>query len=185
MPRCPSVVGFGLALALAIGAEGCATKVFQGPTSGRGAEQQLAVAASAERAFAAFDARPFKGKRVAVEVYGLTEKLEGESPEEAFVRGLLVERLLRGGATVAPTRDDADVLLAAELRSAGVDVITRQFPAIYYHVTFEGVASAQITAYALRQRLATDIIASQRCEGEAVYREIYIFYLFGPIKQRE
>jgi hypothetical protein len=171
--------------ALSVLFAGCATKIYQGPTSGRGAEQQLAVATSAERAFTAFDARPLRGKRVAVEVFGLTEKLEGDSPEEGFVRGLLVERLLREGASVAPTREGAEVLLAVSLRSAGVDVIRRDVPLIYNHTTFEGVTSAQVTAYALQQKVATSVISSALCEGDAIYREIYIFYAIGPIKQRE
>lgn len=172
-------------IAFAFALTGCATKIYQGPTSGRGAEQQLAVATSAERAFTTLDLRPLKGKRVAVEVYGLTDKLEGESPEEAFVRGLLVERLLREGASVAGARDDAEVLLTVGLRAAGVDVVRRDVPFIYNHTTFEGVTSAQVTAYTLRQKLATGIVSSALCEGGAIYREIYIFYFIGPIKQRE
>jgi hypothetical protein len=162
-------------------AAGCATKVYIGPTSGRGAEPQLAISLSAERAFAALDVAPYRGKRVAVEVYGLTERLERDSPEEAFVRGLLVERLLRGGAMVAASRDDADMLMAVTLRSAGVDVVRRDFPPVYHHTTFEGVTSAQVIGYVLRGKAATAIASIARCEGTAIYREIYLFYIVGPI----
>jgi len=178
-------VGKAVALLAALAGAGCATKIYQGPTSGRGAEQQLAVATSAERAFAGFDAVPFQKKRVLVEVYGLTDKLEGESPEEAFVRGLLVERLLKSGASVVARREDAEILLAVALRSAGVDVIRRDAPVFYHHTTFHGVTSARVTAYVLRNSLASQIFATQDLQGEAVYREIFIFYIFGPIEDRE
>ncbi len=71
-----------LALVLAPAPLGCATKIYQGPTSGRGAEQQLAVSGSAEGALKGLKVEPFAGKRVAVRVYGLTERGGATSAEE-------------------------------------------------------------------------------------------------------
>jgi hypothetical protein len=172
-------------LALLLGASSaCATKIYQGPTSGRAAEAQIAAAESADRAFAAFDARAFSGKRVVLQVYGLTERLDAPSPEEAYVRSLLSERLLAGGATLAPDAKDAQVLLAVTLRSLGVDVIRRDVPLIYNHHTFRGLTSAKVVAYRLEKQVATGILSSQQVEAEAIYREIYIFYAIGPITSR-
>ncbi len=177
-------IGLVLAAATFLGA-GCATKIYQGPESGRAAEAQIAVATSADRAFAKFDAAPFKGKRVMVQVFGLTERLEGDSPEEAYIRGLLVEKLLRGGAQLAASIDDAEILFSVALRAAGVDVIRRDFPFIYNHHTFRGLTSARIAAYSVRNKVASTIVAQQQVEAQAIYREIYIFYVFGPIQSRE
>ena len=37
----------------------------------------------------------FAGKKVLVQVFGLTDRTEGESPEEAYVHGILNEKLLQ------------------------------------------------------------------------------------------
>jgi hypothetical protein len=163
----------------------CATKIYQGPTSGRGAEQQQAVTRSAERALDAFNAKPFRGQKVAVEVYGLTPRVEGESPEEAFLRSLLTERLLEAGASVADSREKADVLLNATLRTVGVDVIRRDFPAIYHHTSFRGVTSVRLSTVGLEGDRAVRTIGVQELEAESTYTEIYIFYIFGPIQSVE
>jgi hypothetical protein len=170
-------------------ASGCATKIYQGPTSGRAAEAQIVIAASADRAFGPLDVKTLAGKRLLVEVYGLTERLDRDSPEEAYVRSLLVEKLLSSGAQLAATLEDADVLVAVTLRSAGVDVIRRDFPFIYNHHTFRGLTSARVVAYNLTAgaggaKVASKVLFSQKLEAEAIYREIYIFYVFGPIQQR-
>ncbi len=170
----------------ALVATGCATKIYQGPTSGRGAEQQLAVAASADAAFADLDAKPFAAKRVAIEVYGLTEKLEGLSPEEGFVRNLLIEKLAEAGATVVERRADAELLLTVGLEAAGVDVIRRDLPLIYHHTTFRGLVRARLVTYRLGEQGigggSGAIVSVREVERQAIYREIYIFYLIGPIK---
>ncbi len=177
---------FRLMLALlSLASAGCATKIYQGPTSGRAAEAQIAVATSADRAFRHFDSRLLSGKRVFVEVHGLTERLEGESPEEAYVRGILVQKIMEGGAQLAPKIDEAQVLLSVSLRSAGVDIIRRDFPFIYNHHTFRALTSARVVAYNLTNKVASSILVTEQLEAEAIYREIYIFYIFGPIQQRQ
>jgi hypothetical protein len=174
-----------LLVLLLIAGPACATKIYQGPTSGRAAEAQIAVATSADRAFDTLETKVLAGKRVLVQIFGLTERLEGESPEEAYVRGILVEKLLRGGAQLATSVDDAQVLLTVSLRAAGVDVIRRDVPLIYNHHTFRGLTSARVVAYNLSNRLASTILHTQQVEAEAVYREIYIFYIIGPIQSRK
>lgn len=174
-----------LTLALGIGAgTGCATKIYQGPTSGRAAEAQIATAASAEKAFESLDATPFAGKRVLLEVVGLTERMDGPSPEEAFVRALLVEKLLGAGAVLAAKAEDAEVLLAVALRSAGVDIIRRDVPLIYNHHTFRGLTSARVTAYLLSQKAAMKVLSAKTYEAESIFRETYIFYAIGPFQTR-
>jgi hypothetical protein len=164
---------------------GCVTKIYQGPTSGRAAEAQLTVAKSADRAFEKVELKALAGKRVLVQVYGLTERFETESPEEAFVRGLLVQKLLEQGAKLAPSLDDADVLLAVTLRAAGVDIHRRDVPFIYNHHVFEAETSARLVAYTLANKVASGIVFSTECDGTALYRERYIFYFIGPLQSRE
>ena len=174
-----------LALLLLAGA-GCATKIYQGPTSGRAAEAQIAVATSADRAFEPLDVKALAGKRVLIQVFGLTDRLEGESPEEAYVHGILNERVLRGGGMLSSSLDDAQVLLTCSLRASGVDIIRRDFPLFYNHHTFRGLTSASVVAYTLTNKVATGLIGpAQQLRAEAIYREIYIFYVFGPIQSRE
>ena len=169
---------------LSVAAGGCATKIYQGPTSGRAAEAQQAVSMSLDHALARFDAKPFRGMSVALEVYALAERLEGESPEESYVRSLLTEKLLEAGAKVSKARADATVLLMATLRCAGVDIIRRDFPFIYHHTTFRGLASLRLTAMALEKESATRLLRSQRLAATSIFREAYILYVIGPITTR-
>ncbi len=171
-----------LVLVLAVG---CATKIYEGPTSGRAAEAQVAISLAADSALEAFDAEPYRAQAVAVEVYGLTEKLEGYSPEEGYLRSLVVRKLVQAGARVVEGRADADILLAISLDAAGVDVIRRDLPLIYHHTTFRGLVRGRAVAYSLRERAVTGIIAATGFSRESIYREIYIFYVFGPITTRE
>jgi acetylglutamate synthase len=178
---------FTLALVVALAGlgAGCATKIYQGPTSGRAAEAQIAVATSADRAFEHLELRAAAGKKVLVQVFGLTDRTEGESPEEAYVHGILNEKLLREGAQLASGLDDAQVLLTCSLRSAGVDVTRRDVPLIYNHHTFRALTSARVVAYSLQNKIANAILFAQPVEAQAIYRETYIFYIFGPIQGRE
>lgn len=171
-----------LGAALALG--GCATKIYQGPTSGRSAEAQQAAALSVEHALARYDVEPLRGRAVAVEVYGLTERLEGESPEEAYVRALLNEKLLLAGARVVGGRAEAEVLLVATLRTLGVDIIRRDVPLIYHHTTFRGLASLRLSALGLEGDVVTRTLAKQDVASESIFRETYIFYVIGPITTR-
>ncbi|MFC1705633.1 hypothetical protein ACFL59_02290 [Planctomycetota bacterium] len=171
-------------VAAALLSHGCATKIYQGPTSGRGAEAQQAVVMSAERALSRYDASRLRGKAVVIEVYGLAPRLEGESPEEGLIRSMLTERLLRGGAYVVGHREDADVVVLATLRTAGVDVIRRDFPMIYHHTTFRGLTSVRVSAMRLQRGDAVKVLDQKLFEAESIYREIYIFYVFGPITSR-
>jgi hypothetical protein len=165
-------------------ATSCATKIYQGPTSGRGAESQQAVAMSAKRAFADFDVSALGGKRVVVEAYGLTERLEGESPEEAFCRLLLTEKLLENGVQVVGSRKDADVVLSATLEVVGVDIIRRDVPLLYHHTTFRGLTRARLAAYKISGDSILGTITKAEVAAESTYRESYVFYIFGPITSR-
>src|SRR5262245_66251776 len=80
----------------ALAGAGCATKIYQGPTSGRAAEAQIAVATSADRAFEQLNVKPLAGKKVVIEFYGLTERIERDSPEEAYEIGVLLEKIING-----------------------------------------------------------------------------------------
>jgi hypothetical protein len=174
----PPIVAAFLAL---LASAGCASKIYIGPTSGRGAEQQLAVSTSAHRAFRGFDVEPLRGRAVAVEVYGLADKLEGLSPEEGFVRSLLVRRLVESGARVVEARSEADTLVSVSLDAAGVDVIRRDFPPIYHHTTFRGLTRGRLVVYTLREGSVVASTSASPFSGEAIFRESYIFYVFGPI----
>jgi hypothetical protein len=173
----------------ATAAAGCATKIYQGPTSGRAAEAQIAAATSADRAFQKLELKALAGKKVHLEVVGLTERLERDSPEEAYVRGILVEQMLRERVPLATSIDDAEVLLVVTLRAAGVDVIRRDVPFIYGHHTFRGLTSARVVAYRLTRAkegaVASSIVLAQQVEGQSIYREGYVLYIFGPIQTRE
>lgn len=180
MGRVLAAVGFWVLL----GVTGCATKIYQGPTSGRGAESQQAVSRSLEKALEGFQADRLKGSKVVIEVYALTPRLDGDSAEERYLRGLLIERLLQAGATVVATREDANVLLAATLQTAGVDVIRRDVPFIYHHTTFRGVARLRLNALALQGRSVIRPLSQAKLGARSIYRETYIFYAIGPITTR-
>jgi hypothetical protein len=179
--RWPTPVAL-VAASAAILASGCATKIYQGPTSGRGAEQQLAVSASAEEAFATFKVEPYAGKRVAIRVYGLTERGGGASAEEDYVKNLLTEKLFRKGVAVVEDLKAAELLLAVSLNAAGADVIRRDVPFVYHHTTFRGLVEAKVVAYELKDRTLASIVDTQLVGHSVTYREVYIFYMIGPIR---
>lgn len=170
---------------VSLAGSGCVTKIYQGPTTGRAGEPQIALAKSADRALEQFDAKVVAGKRVLIQVFGLTERLEGESPEEAYIHALLNEQVLRAGGQLAGEVKDAQVLLTCALRSAGVDVARRDVPLIYVHHQFRAVTSARILAATLQDRIATTVLHQQSVVGEATYTERYILYIFGPIQSRD
>ena len=171
------------ALVLLLGA-GCATKIYQGPTTGRAADAQIAISASTERALLKLDVSKLKGRRVKIEVYALTERLERDSPEEAYVRSILVEKLLTGGAQLAEKLEDAETLLAVTLRAAGVDIIRRDLFIFYNHHTFRALTSARIVAYDVSNGVSTRIAHQQQVSAGAVYRETYWLSFIGPFFTR-
>jgi hypothetical protein len=171
-------------LLLALGS-GCATKIYQGPTSGRAADAQTAIAVSSERAFNKLDVSKLKGRRVLVQVYGLTERFERDSPEEAYVRSLLVEKLLTAGAQLTDDVEKAQAILAVTLRAAGVDVIRREVFLIYVHHTFRALTSARVAAYDVTDKVATRVAFQQEVAGGAIYREKYWLSFIGPFYDRE
>jgi len=180
-----SIILVGTLLALVV-VSGCATKVYQGPTSGRGAEQQLAVSAAALSAVEQMTLNDLKGKKVHLRVTSLTPRGGGtESPEERFIKNLLTEELVQIGAKLTTVPEKADRVLSILLRAMGVDIIRRDLPPIYHHTTFRGLVDARYVVYEMSNGLTKRILHRGWARAEANYTEMYIFYIIGPIKEFE
>lgn len=136
-------------------ASGCAAASRFTPTPRSGVEQQL-ISRSLERAVSKIDARPFQGKRVWLELFGLAGDRE-------FARELIIASLREKGVQIANQPDDAELQLKVFTTSWGVDrgedllgipsltvpvvgVPVPEIP-IYKSIQNRGIAEIQIFAF--------------------------------------
>jgi len=157
----------------------CATKRYEGPTMGRSADSQFTPADALEKALKTATFERFSGKNIWIDVYSLTERTGEESPEERFLRSWLKEKLSSQGARVAPSRNQAEVLLDVKARVFGVHHTRRDFIPLVYMESTHGIVDLHLTFY---DREAGKIIHTEDLKGEARYLEYYIFYMIGPFK---
>jgi len=160
---------------------GCASKVYVGPSSGRGAENQMLISRAADEAFKKTDFAKFADKKIFLQVFGLAAKAAAQSPEESFIANLLRERLSLAGARVVPRLGDSDFHLTVALRIAGVDIVTRDFYYTYHHTTIRGVVEAHMAWYDAK---TGKLIDTDDALGAIIYRERYWFYIFGPFRKQ-
>ncbi|TET33783.1 MAG: hypothetical protein E3J72_15925 [Planctomycetota bacterium] len=159
---------------------GCASKKYVGPSSGRGAENQMLISRAVDQAFKKTDFTKFADKKIYLQVCGLAAKAAAQSPEESFISNHLLEKLSRAGARVVPRMEDADLHLTVALRIAGVDIVARDFYYTYHHTSIRGVVEAHMVGYDAR---TGKIVYTEDALGVILYRERYWFYIFGPYRK--
>lgn len=166
----------------AVLASGCAWKIYQGPETGQSAEAMRVVAAAIDGVLAQIDLGPCRGEQVYVDVQALAPALaDRPSTGTGYVRAQLVERLVGEGCGLVDDPSQATVMLSVMVRAAGVDVIRRDFPPLYHHTTFRGLADARVVVYRMEDGRLREVLRSLWAEQETYYREIYLFYIIGPI----
>jgi len=157
----------------------CATKRYGGPTMGRSADSQFTPVDALEKALKSASFEKYRGKKLWVEVYSLTERTGEESPEERFLRSWISEKFVSQGARVAPSKDQADILLEVKARVFGVHQTRRDFILLYYSESTYGMVDLHLTYY---EKESGKILQTEDLKGEARYLEYYIFYIIGPFK---
>jgi hypothetical protein len=167
---------------LAFLAFACATKRYWGPSMGRSADSQFTPADALEKALKTASFERYRGKRVWVEVYSLTDRIGDKSAEEEFLLSWMNEKLVSQGAIVAPSKDQSEILVEVKARVFGVHQTRRDFiPLVYAEVT-KGMVDLHLTSY---EQTSGKIIHTEDLKGETRYREYYILYMIGPIKSME
>ncbi len=157
----------------------CATKRYGGPTMGRSADSQFTPADALGKALQSASFEKYRGKKIWIEVYSLTERTGEESPEERFLRSWISERFVSQGGRLAPSKDQADILLDVKARVFGVHQTRRDLILLYYSETTHGLVDLHFTYY---EKESGRILQTEDWKGEALYREYYIFYMIGPFK---
>lgn len=108
--------------------QGCATKRYVGPTSGRSADLQRAVSASLDNIVRGFSFAPYAGRSCFLEVVSLAENSGGTSPENESIGALFAERLAMDGVRTVPDPGKADLHMIVRARTVGVNVVRRDLP---------------------------------------------------------
>jgi len=157
----------------------CATKRYWGPTMGRSADSQFTPADALEKALKSASFEKYRGKKIWIEVYSLTERTGEESPEERFLRSWIGEKFVAQGARVATSRDQADISLEVKARVFGVHQTRRDFIPLFYAESTHGIVDLHLTYY---EKESGKIMQTEDLKGEARYLEYYILYMIGPFK---
>jgi hypothetical protein len=157
----------------------CATKRYWGPSMGRSADSQFTPVDALEKALKSVSFEQFRGKKVWIDVYSLTERTGEESPEERFLRSWLSEKMIAQGVKVAPTHGQYEILLDVKARVFGVHQTRRDFIPLVYAESTHGIVDLHLTFY---ERESGKILHTEDLKGEARYLEYYILYMIGPIK---
>jgi hypothetical protein len=160
-------------------AGGCATQRYVGPTSGRSAGMQRSTSEAAEKAAATLSWSRYAGKRCFLEIHSLADSYGKESPEDAILRALLVERLARDGVITVADVASADLSLSIRARVLGVDVVRRDFPLLYYRETTTAEADLHSVMYDARSGA---ILEQGDARARLSLSRSYIFYIFGPFE---
>lgn len=169
-----AVLVFGLLLSAA----GCATNRYQGPTSARSADFQIATSQAIEKALNKVSFSGYEGKKVWIEVFTLTQRVGNESPEEGFIKNWAGEMLRRNNAAVALSEAGSDLRLDIRAKAVGVTKTRRDFIPVYYSERTSGVAELHLTAYDSK---TGGILFTQDVSGKTGYTQVYWVYMFGPI----
>jgi hypothetical protein len=157
---------------------GCATKRYEGPFSGRSADSQLATSTALDKVISSTSLTDLAGKRVYVQAFSLTERGgEERSPEELFLAAWFAERLRRDGAQVVERKEEAEILLCILAKAIGVDVVRRDFPFVVYIESTRGRVDLHLVAFDQEGR----ILFTQDRKEKVTFREVYLFYLIGPL----
>ena len=157
----------------------CATKRYGGPTMGRSADSQFTPADALGKALKSVSFEKYRGKKLWIEVYSLTERTGEESPEERFLRSWISEKFVSEGGRIAPSKNQADILLDVKARVFGVHQTRRDFILLFYSESTYGMVDLHFTYY---EKESGKILQTEDLKGEARYREYYIFYMIGPFK---
>jgi len=168
-----------LALLLAVLlSSACAIKRYIGPTSGRSADSQLATSSALNKVLSsATSLSALSGKRVYIEAFSLTEHQgEEQSPEEHLLGAWFSEKLRQQGTQVVDRKGEAEAILSITAKAMGVDVVRRDFPPIIYIESTRGLVDLHLAAFDLQGK----ILFTEDKREKAVFRDYYLFYLFGP-----
>jgi hypothetical protein len=157
----------------------CATKRYWGPSMGRSADSQFTPVDALEKALKSVSFEQFRGKKVWIDVYSLTERTGEESAEERFLRSWLSEKMISQGVKVTSPRDPYEILVDVKARVFGVHQTRRDFIPLVYAESTQGIVDLHLTFY---ERESGKILRTEDLKGEARYLEYYILYMIGPIK---
>ena len=160
----------------------CATKRYWGPSMGRSADSQSTPADALEKALKTASFEKYRGKKIWVEVYSLTDRIGDKSAEEEFLLSWMNEKLVSQGAAVAASKDQAEILIEVKARVFGVNQTRRDFIPLFYSESTKGIVDLHLTSY---DQGSGKIVQVEDLKGESSYREDYILYMFGPIKSMQ
>jgi hypothetical protein len=160
----------------------CATKRYWGPSMGRSADSQFTPADALEKALKTASFEKYRGKKIWVEVYSLTDRIGDKSAEEEFLLSWMNEKLVSQGAVIVSSKDRSEILIEVKARVFGVHQTRRDFIPLYYSESTKGIVDLHLTFY---DQSAGKIVQVEDLKGESSYREYYILYMIGPIKSME
>jgi len=156
----------------------CATKRYEGPVSGRSADSQLATTYALDKVISATSLAALAGKRVYIEAFSLTERAgEERSAEELLLLAWFSEKLRKDGAQVVDRKEEAEVVLSIMAKAIGVDVVRRDLPFVIYVESTRGRVDLHLVAFDPQGQ----ILFTQDRQEKVTFREVYLFYLIGPI----
>lgn len=156
----------------------CATKRYEGPVSGRSADSQLATSYALDKVISSTSLTALAAKRVYIQAFSLTERAgEERSPEELLLLAWFSEKLRRDGAQVVERKEEAEIVLSIMAKAIGVDVVRRDFPFIIYVESTRGRVDLHLVAFDPHGQ----ILFTQDRKEKVTFRELYLFYLIGPI----
>lgn len=165
-----------------IATAGCATRRYVGPTTGRSADMQKATSMALDKAVQSASFAKYSGKRCTLEVVSLAENFGGESPENAAIRGALVEKLVRDGVIVEPGDGQSDLRLSVRARVVGVNVVRRDFPPVFYRETTTAVVDLHMTLFS---RGDWKILEQRDARERLHLAQMYWLYIIGPYESLE
>jgi len=160
----------------------CATKRYWGPSMGRSADSQFTPADALEKALKTASFEKYRGKKIWVEVYSLTDRIGDKSAEEEFLLSWMNEKLVSQGAVVVSSKDRSEILIEVKARVFGVHQTRRDFIPLYYSESTKGIVDLHLTFY---DQSTGKIVQLEDLKGESSYREYYLLYMIGPIKSME
>lgn len=168
-------------LSVAILATSCSTRLT---LTERSSVEQRLVVRSLERALTEIDIERFKGKKVAVDVYGLTADRE-------FAQELMLARFRERGLRIASAADKADLRLKIFVNALAVDrgetlvgipafaapVVNMPVPEIALFKWVRGRGHAEVDLFAFEQDSGDFVVKSPPAVGESSYDDYTILIL--------
>jgi len=163
-------------------AQGCATKRYVGPTSGRSADLQRAISAALDNIVRGFSFSPHAGRSCLVEVVSLAENFGGTSPENELIGALFSEQLARDGIRTMPDSSKADLHMIVRVRTVGVNVVRRDLPFLFYRESTRAVVDLRITLLSVPDG---KILEQRDATRNYVLAQTYWLYIIGPFESKE